>query len=167
MKYRGKLKNLKMEEQFWMKQEHLILSLGEFLFWRNISNNSFRVLGMPGDQIGGDNLILLNFCLLKLMFTSMLSSMVETYSWSWGFYTTDCMLPQGVWVKMAAPVHTHFLCSGFKALSWSSWGEAYVLSFCRESSGVPLLMSYLFCFILGALYQWEIKRESKIIGISF
>lgn len=45
MKYRGKLKNLKMEEQFWMKQEHLILSLGKFLFWRNISSNSFRVLG--------------------------------------------------------------------------------------------------------------------------
>lgn len=63
-----------------MKQEPLILSSGEFLFWRNTSNNSFRVLGMPSDLIGGDNLILLHFCLLMIMFTSMLSSMGETYS---------------------------------------------------------------------------------------
>lgn len=38
MKYRDKLKNLKMEEQFWMKQEPLIQNLGEFLFWGNIRN---------------------------------------------------------------------------------------------------------------------------------
>lgn len=109
MKYRGKLKNLKMEEQFWMKQEPLILSSGEFLFWRNTSNNSFRVLGMPSDLIGGDNLILLHFCLLMIMFTSMLSSMGETYSWSWGFfYNSLCATSSSDWVKMTALLHTRF-----------------------------------------------------------
>lgn len=159
MKYRGKLKNLKMEEQLWMKQEPLILSSGEFLFWRNISNNSFRVLGMPSDLIGGDNLILLHFCLLKIMFMSMLSSMGETYSWSWGFFTTVCVLPQAAtgWKWL------HFYIRAFLIFM----SKAYVLSFCWESSGVPLLTSHLFCFILGAPYQWETKRESKIIGIFF
>lgn len=76
MKFRGRLKNLKMEERFLMKQEPSIPSLGEvafllwwffcfdlvrffFFFWRNITNSNFRVPGIPSDM--GDNVVLLTF----------------------------------------------------------------------------------------------------------
>lgn len=122
---------------------------------------------MPSDQIGGDNLISLNLCLLKLMITSLLSSMVETCSWSWGFFSAVCVLPQAAsgWKWLPLYIHT---CSGVALRHSADPHEARLMfSFCWESSGVPLLVSDLFCFISGALYQWETKRESKIIGIFF
>lgn len=62
-----------------MKQEPLIPSLGEFLFWTNIRNSSFGVPGIPSDMIRRGNVVLLNFCLLKLMFTSIVSSQIVIY----------------------------------------------------------------------------------------
>lgn len=99
------------------------------------------------------------------MIASLLSSMVETCSWSWGFFSAVCVLPQAAsgWKWLPLYIHT---CSGVALRHSSDPHEARLMfSFCWESSGVPLLVSDLFCFISGALYQWETKRESKIIGI--
>lgn len=56
-----------------MKQELLIPSLGEFLFWSNIEIAALECPHIPSDMIRRRNIVLINFCLLKLMFVSIVS----------------------------------------------------------------------------------------------